>query len=263
MKMVRMNWIDIRKNVLGVFKEKSSEILTGIGIGSGITAIIFAVTATPEAVRRIERKKEEDHHKKLTALQVVQSTWKCYIPAAVAETISVSCLIGACTINKRKNAALATAASIADASLREYRQKVIETIGDKKESTILDSIDRDRVEKNPPPQNTNEIMMVDGSSGQTLCYDSLFGRYFYSDVDSIKRAVNRLNRDMATMSEPYISLNEFYMEIGMPTVDMGDRLGWNVNDGLIDLHFSSQLVNGRTPCLVISHVIPPKYDYYK
>jgi len=62
-------------------------------------------------------------------------------------------------------------------------------------------------------------------------------------------------------SEPYISLNEFYMEIGLPTVETGDDLGWRTDRGLIDLRFSSQLVNGRTPCLVMSHNNPPEYGY--
>ena len=64
------------------------------------------------------------------------------------------------------------------------------------------------------------------------------------------------------MSEPYISLNEFYMEIGFPTVEIGDSLGWNVDKGMIELRFSSQLANGRTPCLVMSYAIAPEYNYF-
>ena len=64
------------------------------------------------------------------------------------------------------------------------------------------------------------------------------------------------------MSEPYISLNEFYMEIGLPTVEIGDFLGWNVDKGMIELRFSSQLANGRTPCLVMSYAIAPEYNYF-
>ena len=67
---------------------------------------------------------------------------------------------------------------------------------------------------------------------------------------------------MSTMSEPYISLNEFYMEIGLPPVDIGDSLGWNVDRGMIELRFSSQLANGRVPCLVMSYAVVPEYDYY-
>lgn len=259
--MQKINWKGVGNNILRTLKRKSPEILTGIGIGGMVSTTVLAVKATPEAMRRIEARKKSEHHKKLTAIQTVQAAWKCYIPAGVTGTVSVACLIGASTLNGRRNAALATAASLAETSLREYRAKVVETLGEKKESAILDAIDRDRVESNPPPTSMNELPVVEGPVGQTLCYDSMFGRYFYSDVETLKRAENKLNRQMATMSEPYISLNEFYMEIGLPIVDIGECLGWNVDDGMIELRFSSQLVNGRTPCLVVSHLIPPKYDY--
>lgn len=261
--MQKIDWKGVGNNILRTLKRESPEILTGVGIGGMVTTTVLAVKATPEAMRRIETRKKAEHHKKLTAVQTIQTAWKCYIPAGVTGTVSVVCLIGASTLKGRRNAALATAASLAETSLREYRAKVVETLGEKKESAILDSIDRDRVERNPPPASTNELPVVEGPAGQTLCYDSMFGRYFYSDVETLKRAENKLNRQMATMSEPYISLNEFYMEIGLPTVDIGEDLGWNVDDGMIDLRFSSQLVNGRTPCLVVSHLIPPKYDYNK
>lgn len=263
MRMQKINWKWVGNHILRTLKRKSPEILTGVGIGGMVTTTVLAVKATPEAMRRIEAKKKEERHKKLTAAQTVQAAWKCYIPAGMTATVSVACLIGASTLSGKRNAALATAASLTETSLREYRGKVIETIGEKKESSILDAIDHDRVEKNPPPTSTNELPVVEGPVGRTLCYDGMFGRYFYSDVETLKRAENKLNRQMATMTEPYISLNEFYMEIGLTTVDIGEELGWNVDSGLIELRFSSQLVNGRTPCLVVSHLTPPSYDYNK
>lgn len=75
--------------------------------------------------------------------------------------------------------------------------------------------------------------------------------------------MNKLNRQMSTMTEPYVSLNEFYMEINWPTVDIGDELGWNLDHGLIDLHISSTLYNETIPCLMFSHQVPPVYDYNK
>ena len=162
-------------------------------------------------------------------------------------------------MNGRRNAALATAYGLAESSLRDYRAKVVETIGERRETNVLEAIDRERLEKNPPSEA--EIALVEGC-GKTLCYDAMFGRYFYSDVESLRRAENKLNRQMSTMSEPYISLNEFYMEIGLPPVDIGDSLGWNVDRGMIELRFSSQLANGRVPCLVVSYAVVPEYDYY-
>ena len=80
-------------------------------------------------------------------------------------------------------------------------------------------------------------------------------------METIKRAANKLNWQMNNMSEPYISLNEFYMELGLSAVEAGDELGWRSDKGQIELRFSSQLKDGRTPVLVISHMNPPEYGY--
>ena len=46
------------------------------------------------------------------------------------------------------------------------------------------------------------------------------------NADTIKKIVNELNRRM--LSESYISLNDFYYELGLSFTKMGDQLGWNV-----------------------------------
>lgn len=97
--------------------------------------------------------------------------------------------------------------------------------------------------------------------GNTLCYDVVSGRYFRSDIDKIKKAENELNHRM--ISEMYISLNEFYYEVGLPRTSIGDELGWNIDGGLIGLEFSSQLAEDGTPCLVIDYGIAPRYEYEK
>ena len=255
--MFNFNLSDFSKKAILTFKKHSPEILTGVGIAGMLTTTVLAVKATPEAMRRIEKKKRDEDHKTLTAVQTVQASWKCYIPAAVTGVMSTVCLIGASTLNGRRNAALATAYSLSETALHEYRDKVVETIGEKKEEAIRESIDKDRVERNPPSQ---EILMAEGC-GKTLCYDATFGRYFYSDVETLRHAANKLNRQMNVMSEPYVSLNEFYMEINLPTVDAGDALGWNMYRGAIELEFSSQLANGSTPCLVMSFKVMPDYKY--
>ena len=61
----------------------------------------------------------------------------------------------------------------------------------------------------------------------------------------------------------YASLNEFYDEIGLPPIEIGDKLGWNMDDGQIEVDFSSQLAADGTPCLVISFNVAPNYEYYK
>ena len=236
-------------------KKHSPEILTGIGIAGMITTTVMAVRATPKALILIEERKEEIGAEKLEAMDMVKTTWACYIPAAITGTLSVACLIGASSVNARRNAALATAYTLSESALKDYQGKVIEMFGEKKNEAVKDAVAKDKVEKNPVV--TREVIITE--KGNTLCYDAISGRYFKSDIEKIKKAECELNRQM--LDDMYVSLNDFYYEIGLDSVKLGDELGWNVDNGYIDLSFSSQLASDGTPCLVIDYSVAPRYDY--
>lgn len=249
---------EIAKSFLSLktaIKKHSPEILTGIGIAGMITTTVMAVRATPKALILIEERKEEIGAEKLEAMDMVKTTWACYIPAAITGTLSVACLIGASSVNARRNAALATAYTLSESALKDYQGKVIEMFGEKKNEAVKDAVAKDKVEKNPVV--TREVIITE--KGNTLCYDAISGRYFKSDIEKIKKAECELNRQM--LDDMYVSLNDFYYEIGLDSVKLGDELGWNVDSGYIDLSFSSQLASDGTPCLVIDYSIAPRYDY--
>lgn len=249
---------EIAKSFLSLktaIKKHSPEILTGIGIAGMITTTVMAVRATPKALILIEERKEEIGAEKLEAMDMVKTTWACYIPAAITGTLSVACLIGASSVNARRNAALATAYTLSESALKDYQGKVIEMFGEKKNEAVKDAVAKDKVEKNPVV--TREVIITE--KGNTLCYDAISGRYFKSDIEKIKKAECELNRQM--LDDMYVSLNDFYYEIGLDSVKLGDELGWNVDSGYIDLSFSSQLASDETPCLVIDYSVAPRYDY--
>lgn len=252
-----MNKLDlskIAKNAQRIIEKHSPEILTGIGIAGMITTTIMAVKATPKALILIEERKVDED--RLTPVETIQAAWICYVPAAITGVISVACLIGASSVNVRRNAALATAYAISESALKDYQEKVIETVGEKKEKSVKDAIAKDKLDQNPVGKR--EVIITE--KGNTLCYDAISGRYFKSDIDIIKKAVNEINKNL--LDEMYVSLNDFYYEIGLDNTKMGDDLGWNVNEGLIVLSFSSQLASDGNPCLVMDYQVAPKYDYY-
>ena len=65
-----------------------------------------------------------------------------------------------------------------------------------------------------------------------------------------------------TVGDMYCSLNDFYDEIGLSHTDMGDELGWSIEDGLLDIDFGSQITDDGEPCIVLHYNISPKYNYY-
>lgn len=239
-----------------VLTKYSPGILTGIGITGMIGATFMAVKATPKALYLIEAKKEESEVEELTPVETIKTCWKCYIPATLTTGVSAVCLIGASTVSAKRNAALATAYSISEAALREYQEKVVEVVGEKKEKAVRDAVAKNQIERDPVTKS--EVVIIDSNSN-TLCYEPLSGRYFKSTIDKIKKAEIKLDRQM--IQEMYVSLNDFYWEIGLDETDLGDKMGWNLSKGYMDLSFSSQLADDGTPCAVIVYGIPPVYDY--
>lgn len=237
----------------------SPEILTGIGIAGMITTTVLAVKATPKALALIEEEKlrryKEDEDDTITKKDIVKTCWKCYIPTALTGAASVTCLIGATSVNARRTAALATAYKLSETALTEYRDKVIETVGEKKEQAIREKVDEERIKKNPV--SNNEIIVT--GKGKTRCYDYQSGRYFESDIESIKKAVNEINRRM--LINDYVSLNEFYDELGLDHTPTGADLGWRIDRGYIEPSFSSHIDAEGIPCIVLSYTTAPQHDY--
>ena len=255
-----IDWKGIIQRAQETLIRRAPEILTGVGVAGMATATVLAVRATPKAIKSIEERKKALKKDKLTVRETIQAAGKHYIPAAVSTVAGAACIIGASTTSSKRNAALATAYSLAETTMHEYRDKVLEVVGEKKEKEIRDAVDCETVNRIPP--TPSEVAIAEGN-GKTLCCDATFGGYFYSDRASIERAVNRLNRSMTTSSERYISVNELFSEYGRANTDVGDRLGWNVDRGLIDAEFSSQLVDGTTPCLVVHfNNWVPEYNYF-
>lgn len=234
----------------------------GLGITGMITTTILAVKATPKALLLLEEKKNDLEVEKLTPLETVKTTWKCYAPAVITGATSVVCLIGSNSVNAKRNAALATAYKLSESAFSEYRDKVIETIGDKKERTVRDKISEEKVKETPVSKT--EVIVT--GKGQTLFFEPLSSRYFYANLDMIKRAENKLNK--AIITDPFdagVTVNEFYQEIGLPTTATGDNLGWKIGY-LIDIYPSAQMVEEGTdhegePCIVLNYSNPPKYEF--
>ena len=253
----------IARDMRRTLSKHSPEILIGIGITGMITTTVLAVKATPKALQLIEERKRELDVEKLTPVETVKTTWKCYVPAAVSGAASVACIIGSNSVNARRNAALATAYKLSETAFSDYRQKVVETIGEKKEKVVRDRVSEKQLQDNPI--STKEIIVT--GKGQTLFYDQHSGRYFYSDLEKIKRAENKLNKEI--ICDPFdsgVTLNNFYEEIGLPGTATGDSLGWNLRVGLIDIYPSAQMAEEGSehegePCIVLNYTTPPRYDF--
>lgn len=272
-----------KESILKFFKtikagtiKHSPEIMTGIGIAGMITTTVLAVKATPKALMLIDSKKQEifdeldpsevpdnnTNYKdlQLKPIEVVKVAWKPYIPAAVTCVASVTCLIGASSVNAKRNAALATAYELSKTALTEYKEKVVETVGEKKEEIIREKVAQKKVDNNPVSKS--EVIMT--GSGDVLFLEPVSMRYFKSDIENIRKIINDLNYRLTTGMEEYISLSELYDEIGLTHTAQSDDIGWNIyRDGQINIDFPATKTEKGEPCLMLEYNVEPRYDYHR
>lgn len=248
-----MNIKTMAKSVWAGAKKHSPEILIGMGIAGAASSVIFAIRATPKAMFLLEEKRQELGVEKLEAKEIIKTAAPVYIPTAVSFGVSVACIVGASSVNARRNAALTAAYTLSESTLRTYRDKVLETVGEDKEREIRQKAAIEQQQKTPEPQT----FVVSSAAGQLKCFDSLSGRYFVSTKNEIDKAVNEFNRQLR--DDMRISLNDWYDLIGLDTNKLGDMLGWDIERGYVETCYASRLDEDGLPCLVVNYVEPPHY----
>jgi hypothetical protein len=255
-----------------VISDNLPQILSGVAVAGLIGTAVLAVKATPNALEDIELTKhnlgqgpvlepkdgEEDFvYFELSPVQVVQATWRGYIPAAICGAATIACIVGSNTIGMRRNAAILAAYTLVDTNFREYKDKVLEHVTAPKARKIDDEIAEDKIKKNPPKEST--IIITGG--GDQLCCDTLTGRYFKSSPEKIRRAA--LDIDARILGgDLYASQNEFYHELGLDSCAFGDQLGWTIECRL-EVNFGSFLTEDQNAVLAVEYAKLPVYNYDK
>lgn len=254
---MRNNIIKLTKDLRKGAKKHSTEILTGIAMAGYISAGVWGVLTTPKAIDDIKKAKKKKGEE-LTKVEKVKTAGKYYIGPIILTGLSSACLLQANNINKKRYAALATAYKLSETALTDYKDKVVEVLGEKKEKEIKDKIAKDKAEN--ISIKPNELVVTEPGKA-TLCYDAATGVKFWSDMEAIRKAVNNIN--FRLMSNMYVSLNELYYELGIEDQfgQIGEDIGWNIDNGPIEVEFSSQLTKEGRPCLVLNYRVFPRYDY--
>ncbi len=234
----------------------SPAILTGLGVAGVISTVALAIKGTSSAVVVIneeENLRGQEQYLPLTQREKLELVWKFYIPTAASSILTITAIIGANHISTRRNAALLSIYSIADQALKEYQDKVIETIGEKKEERIRDEIAQDKLDANP--LEGREVILT--GKGIYLFFDTLSGRYFRSDLETVRRVQNDFNELL--FNDMFLPLNDLYDMLGLEDTEMGRSAGWDVQNGKLDIQFSAKIATDGEPCIVLSYPIEPKH----
>lgn len=243
----------ILNRVIKSTSDNSPTILTAAGVlGLGLTAYL-SVKATFKASLIIEE--IDVYTEPLTAREKFEKIWKLYIPAAGVGVMTAACIIGANRIGTRRAAAVASAFALSERAFDEYRSKVVERIGEKKEEKIRDEIAQDRITGNAA---MNALVVGDG---KVPCWDNYTGRPFASTMEEIKKAQNDTN--YLILNQNYASLNDFFDRVGLPRTKMGEDVGWSLDTGQLEIKFGTTMTDDQRPAISIDFSVTPIRKFWK
>lgn len=248
-----MEFNDLVTNVVKAAKAHSPEILMALGISGMVSTVYLTGTASFEAARLIDLEEEEEGPSQDRRKRVKERTklvWRLYIPAAASGVVSIACVIGSLKASGSKTTAAITAYSLTEKAFSEYKEHVVEELGKGKSQKIIDQIAQDKVLAKP--EGSKEVVILPG--GHALCCELYTGRYFRSDMESLRRAENEINAKINR--ERYVTLDEFYELVGLLSTSNSASLGWD-SDRLLTLDFSTVVAMDGEPCLAFD------YNYVK
>ncbi|ASU03959.1 hypothetical protein [Streptomyces phage Psst4] len=237
-----------------VAANNSPAILTALSVSGAITSVYLAAKGAFQAAEII--REAEDHRNETNAIdggdipeidfkKKAELTWKVYIPAATCLAMTVTATICANRVSERRAAAMASAYAFAEKSFKEYREKTQKKVGKAKEQAIRDEIVQDRITANPPGQT---VLALASQEGSQLCWDKWTDRYFVSDMETIRKAVNDFNQELINSS--YLSLSEFYHYLGIRPTAESDNIGWTT-DALLEVDYSAALTDKGVAVIAI------------
>jgi hypothetical protein len=251
-----MNLPTILKATGNLLHQNSSHILTGLAVAGVISTTVLAVKATPESNLLVAdlTAGSGNWDEEPPRWEKVKAGYKPYIPAAFTGIATIGCIIGAQSINVRRQAAMVGLYSVTDAAFREYKEKVVATLGEKEHEKVRQAVVQDRMAANPV--STKEIIVTNG--GDVQCFDTHSGRYFTSNHQAIRTVQNDIRDEIHNSS--YASLNHYYVLLGIGGLPYGDDTGWN-HDNQFELHIDTMLGEDDKPCITVDFRNEPEPSF--
>jgi hypothetical protein len=152
---------------------------------------------------------------------------------------------------------VAVAYKISEEAFAEYRERVVERMGEKKEEAVRAEIAQEHLNRNPVSQA--QVIVI--GAGRELCLEKFTGRYFMSSVQDLRKAQNDTNEQL--LHDGHVSLGDFYERVGLPGTSISDEVGWNAENRQLELKFTSAISDDDRPCIVIDFNVEPIRSFYR
>lgn len=262
-----------------LLQKHSPRILFVGGIAGAVTSTVLACKATLKLEDVLEDAEYEvadlkhnrdygphpsttsEYYKDLTYVYAKNAyrVGKLYAPAVIVGTASVGALTGSHITLTRRNAGLTAAYAATQKAFDEYRERVQEELGEKKEGDIRNAIQM--LEVVDEKGKKTKVEFADPNKW------SMYARFFEeSNVNWQKNA--ELNRIFVQAQQNYcnhllharghVFLNEVYDMLGLPRSKAGQVVGWvlaNGGDNFIDFGLyearNADFINGSERNIIL------------
>lgn len=217
MKGIKINWKAIPDafKVIGKYgKEHAPSILVGLGvIGLGAT-VYFTAEAAPKVQKALEHAediREENGDEELKFIDKIKIAAPYYIPAGVSAGFTIVCNLAAQKINISRLSSIGAMYALARNDLKEVKDKIVETDGQKKMDEINHSIANDVREK------SNYEDIYDTGRGDTIFIDKFLHKTFKASPTIINNALTEMNSRLMVDGE--YELSELLYNMHLPWSD--------------------------------------------
>lgn len=234
------------------------EILMTGSAAASIAAVAVAIKRSKKAQEHIEERKEEYGKEELTFGETFGAVWKDYAPVAVLELASVGLGVTSTLVLRRRLAGTLVALGVAE-KLRKDREKAIDKTLTSDQKSELNKATIDEYSKRVGCGTEKPAYT---GNGMTLIKDSYTGKEFYSEVNTVEKALNLLNRDYIdnvynrSYAGDWISVNDYMNALGLDDVRFGNNFGWNISNPM-DWDIDVGPAADGTPCYIIMHHTMP------
>lgn len=201
-------------------------VLTCIS-SAGVLATAFLSSKATIKAREILKATEKENGEKLDKVEAAKLVIPVYTSAVLMGTATVACIIGSNIINKKQQAALASAYALLNRYHKEYRTTVKEVCGETADKKVQSEMLRQRC--------NYRITDLDVPDQKVIFYDDISGNSVIRYERDIIDAEYHLNRNFAIGG--HVLLNDLYEMLGMPKTEDGEKLGWSCEDGYYWIDF--------------------------
>lgn len=250
-------------------RKSSPQVLFAGGVVGVVATAVLASKATlqlEETLEDINHKKDQakalheqnldaysdkDYQQDMAILMVrsVTKVAKLYAPALIVGTASIAALTSSHVILTKRNVALTAAYAALDKGFRDYRDRVINELGEDKDREFLHESEKRKItEKTESGQKTREVAVATGASIYARFFDELnteWQRTPEYNMVWLKAKQNYANDRLN--SRGHLFLNEVYDMLGMEHSKAGAIVGWVISDDGSDNFVDFGLFNSESP----------------